>query len=107
MVDAVVLETSKVAGGGGRTGGGGERKKKKVSKSVKACLQFPVARVARYLKKGRYAKRIGIGAPIYLAAVLEYLAAEVIINNSHLIHHSPRLFMLTNNGFYELHIITI
>ncbi|XP_058222366.1 probable histone H2A.5 [Rhododendron vialii] len=78
MVDAVVSETLKAAGGGGRTGGGGERKKKKVSKSVKACLQFPVARIARYLKKGRYAKRIGVGAPIYLAAVLEYLAAEVL-----------------------------
>jgi histone H2A len=32
----------------------------------------------RYLKKGRYAERIGAGAPVYLAAVLEYLAAEVL-----------------------------
>ncbi|KAH7846215.1 hypothetical protein Vadar_011300 [Vaccinium darrowii] len=74
--DAVVSETAKVAAGGRI--GGGERKKKKVSKSIKACLQFPVGRVARYLKNGRYAKRIGVGAPIYLAAVLEYLAAEVL-----------------------------
>jgi histone H2A len=29
--------------------------KKTVSKSSKAGLQFPVGRVARYLKKGRYA----------------------------------------------------
>ena len=29
--------------------------KKAVSKSSKAGLQFPVGRVARYLKKGRYA----------------------------------------------------
>ena len=41
------------------------------------CAQFPVGRVARYLKKGKYATRIGAGAPVYLAAVLEYLAAEV------------------------------
>ena len=41
-------------------------------------LQFPVGRVARYLKKGKYASRIGAGAPVYLAAVLEYLAAEVL-----------------------------
>ena len=34
--------------------------------------------VARYLKKGRYAERVGAGAPVYLAAVLEYLAAEVL-----------------------------
>ncbi len=35
-------------------------------------------RVARYLKKGRYADRVGAGAPVYLTAVLEYLAAEVL-----------------------------
>ncbi len=39
-------------------------------------LQFPVGRIARYLKKGKYASRIGAGAPVYLAAVLEYLSAE-------------------------------
>ncbi|GLJ06802.1 hypothetical protein SUGI_0048670 [Cryptomeria japonica] len=63
-------------GAGGRKGGG--PKKKGVSKSVKAGLQFPVGRIGRYLRKGRYAKRVGTGAPVYLAAVLEYLAAEVL-----------------------------
>ena len=29
------------------------------------------------LKKGCYAQRTGVGAPVYLAAVLEYLATEV------------------------------
>jgi histone H2A len=55
---------------------GGERKKA-VTRSVKAGLQFPVGRIGRFLKKGRYAQRVGSGAPVYLAAVLEYLAAEV------------------------------
>ena len=64
-------------GAGGRKGGG--PKKKPVSRSVKAGLQFPVGRIGRYLKKGRYAQRVGTGAPVYLAAVLEYLAAEVTI----------------------------
>jgi len=63
-------------GAGGRKGGG--PKKKPVSRSVKAGLQFPVGRIGRYLKKGRYAQRVGTGAPIYMAAVLEYLAAEVL-----------------------------
>ena len=52
--------------------------KKAVTQSAKAGLQFPVGRVARYLKKGKFASRIGAGAPVYLAAVLEYLAAEVL-----------------------------
>eukprot|EP01023_Acetabularia_acetabulum_P048783 TRINITY_DN516_c0_g1_i1.p4 TRINITY_DN516_c0_g1~~TRINITY_DN516_c0_g1_i1.p4 ORF type:complete len:128 (+),score=31.03 TRINITY_DN516_c0_g1_i1:120-503(+) len=59
-------------------GKGVGKKAKAVSRSSKAGLQFPVGRIARYLKKGRYAERIGAGAPVYLAAVLEYLAAEVL-----------------------------
>jgi len=62
-------------GAAGRKGGG--PKKKPVSRSAKAGLQFPVGRIGRYLKKGRYSQRVGSGAPVYLAAVLEYLAAEV------------------------------
>ncbi|PNX61844.1 histone H2A, partial [Trifolium pratense] len=54
---------------------GGSRKKA-VSRSTRAGLRFPVGRICRYLKKGRYAQRIGTDAPVYLAAVLEYLAAE-------------------------------
>ncbi|XP_047332324.1 probable histone H2A.2 [Impatiens glandulifera] len=57
---------------------GGEARKKSVTRSIRAGLQFPVGRIGRYLKKGRYAQRIGTGAPVYLAAVLEYLAAEVL-----------------------------
>ncbi|MCL7021921.1 hypothetical protein MKW94_027696 [Papaver nudicaule] len=63
-------------GKGGRKGAG--ERKKSITKSVKAGLTFPVGRVARFLKKGRYAQRVGSGAPVYLAAVLEYLAAEVL-----------------------------
>ncbi|NWW44463.1 H2A2B protein, partial [Pedionomus torquatus] len=50
----------------------------KKSKSAKAGLQFPVGRVYRLLKMGNYAERISPGAAIYLAAVLEYLSAEVV-----------------------------
>ncbi|XP_058772507.1 histone H2A.2-like [Vicia villosa] len=63
-------------GAGGRKGGG--PRKKSVSRTVRAGLQFPVGRIGRFLKKGRYAQRVGTGAPVYLAAVLEYLAAEVL-----------------------------
>ncbi|CAJ1956824.1 unnamed protein product [Sphenostylis stenocarpa] len=57
---------------------GSNTAKPATSKSTKAGLQFPVGRVARYLKTGKYAERIGSGAPVYLASVLEYLAAEVL-----------------------------
>ena len=30
------------------------------------------------MKNGKYASRIGAGAPVYLAAILEYLTAEII-----------------------------
>ena len=59
-------------------GGRGKGKGSGTSKSSKAGLQFPVARVGRYLKKGKYATRVGAGAPVYLAAVLEYLCAEIL-----------------------------
>ena len=50
----------------------------KQSRSVRAGLQFPVGRIHRLLKKGNYAAMVGGGAPVYLAAVMEYLTAEII-----------------------------
>ena len=63
-------------GKGGR--GKGKASGKSTTKSVKAGLQFPVGRIGRYLKLGKYGTRIGAGAPVYLAAVLEYLCAEIL-----------------------------
>ncbi len=59
-------------------GGRGKTGAKAQSRSSRAGLQFPVGRIARYLKQGKFAERVGAGAPVYLAAVLEYLAAEVL-----------------------------
>jgi histone H2A len=53
-------------------------RKKAQSRSSRAGLTFPVGRVHRFLKLGRYAKRIGGGAAVYLAAVMEYIAAEIL-----------------------------
>ncbi len=65
-------------GKGGKAGRGKTAGKKATSKSSKAGLQFPVGRIGRFLKKGKYAGRVGAGAPVYLAAVLEYLTAEIL-----------------------------
>ncbi|XP_075926955.1 histone H2A-like [Petromyzon marinus] len=63
--------------GRGKTGGKSCAKAK--SRSSRAGLQFPVGRVHRLLRKGNYAQRVGAGAPVYLAAVLEYyLSAEIL-----------------------------
>ena len=60
-------------------GGAAKAKGKKATggktKSAKAGLIFPVSRVGRLLKS---AKRVGGAAPVYLAAVLEYLVAESV-----------------------------
>ena len=66
------------AGKGGKGGRGKVAGKKSQSKSSKAGLQFPVGRMGRFLKKGKYATRVGAGAPVYLAAILEYLTAEIL-----------------------------
>jgi len=70
---ATPAEPAVKKGGRGKTEG-----KKAVSKSTKAGLQFPVGRIGRLLKKGKYATRVGAGAPVYLASVLEYLTAEIL-----------------------------
>jgi histone H2A len=66
------------AGKGGKGGRGKADGKKSVSRSAKAGLQFPVGRIGRFLKKGKFATRVGAGAPVYLAAILEYLTAEIL-----------------------------
>ena len=82
-------------GKAGKSGGKSGDASKAQSRSAKAGLQFPVGRIHRHLKRGNYAQRVGAGAPgeslshfevelylihfpVYLAAVLEYLAAEIL-----------------------------
>lgn len=73
--------TSERKAGSGKGKGGrakGQRKGVSVSSSKRAGLTFPVGRIGRYLRKGGYASRVSATAPVYLAAVLEYLTAELM-----------------------------
>jgi len=80
MSDKKEKGASKAKGGrgGARAGGGGKKTGESQTRSVRAGLQFPVGRIHRQLREGRYASRVGAGAPVYLAAVLEYLVAEIL-----------------------------
>lgn len=64
-----------------------------VSKSSRAGLTFSVSRVSSTLKRGKYANRIGVGSSVYMTAVLEYLAAEVLelAGNAARDNHKSRL----------------
>ena len=64
-------------GKGGR-GKGKAKSSGSSSSASKAGLQFPVARLNRYLRKGKYASRVGVGAGVYVGAGLEYLCAEIL-----------------------------
>ena len=50
----------------------------RVSRSRWAGLVFPVNRIHHLLRKRRYAGRVGSSAPVYLAAVLQYLVSEFV-----------------------------
>ena len=65
--------------GKGKTAG-----KKQVSRSSKAGLQFPVGRIARYLKKGKFATRIGAGAPVYLVGFIFCLPDTSLTQAEHM-----------------------
>lgn len=61
--------------GRGKQGG---KARAKVKSRFSRGLQFPVGRIFRLLRKGSYVERVGAGAPGYLAAVLEYIMAEIL-----------------------------
>ena len=70
--------TARKGSGKGKAKGGKGKGGKQTSRSARAGLQFPVGRIARYMRRGGYASRVGGGAPVYLASVLEYLTAELL-----------------------------
>ncbi|XP_029812294.1 histone H2A type 1-C-like [Suricata suricatta] len=62
----------------GRGKQGGKAPARARFRPSRAGLQFLVGRVHRLLRKDHCAERVDTGAPVYLAAALEYLTAEVL-----------------------------
>merc|ERR1711994_868811 len=75
---------NQMAGGKGKGGKGvkfgiGKSKKNPQSRSARAGLQFPVGRIHRFLKSRVSSNsRVGATSAVYMAAILEYLTAEVL-----------------------------
>ncbi|XP_078386643.1 histone H2A-like [Cetorhinus maximus] len=85
----------------------GKRCAKAKTGSSRAGLQFLVSRIHRLPCKGHYAKHVRAGALIYLAAVLETLAAKILELASNAArdkktHIIPRHLQLTIHNDEEL-----
>ena len=64
----------------GREAAQSKRSTSRLTKTQRAGIIFPVSRVLRFMRAGPFFKyRIAAGAPVYMAAVMEYLCAEVMI----------------------------
>ncbi len=57
---------------------GGHVKRHRRTLSERAGLQFPVARVRRYLRCGFYAPHVSTAACVFMSAIMEYLSAEIL-----------------------------
>lgn len=82
------------------------------SRSASAGLVFPVGRMSRFLRKGRYAPRVAEGAPVYMAAVLEYLTSEILelagnaARDNGRVRIIPRHIQLAIKNDNELNLLT-
>ena len=88
----------------------GEEKKKNISRSERAGLAFPVGRMNTIMKgkKGLQTQRVSAGTPVFLAATLEYLCAEILeLSGNHCLNKNrrrvkPRDIFLAVDGDAEL-----
>ncbi len=76
---------------------------------AQAGIVFPVGRIGRHLRTREYAKRVSAHAATYLAAVLEYITAEVLELAGHAARDgerkriNARFIMLAIENDQELH----
>eukprot|EP00954_Amorphochlora_amoebiformis_P024781 1368749-Amorphochlora_amoeboformis.AAC.1 len=81
IVTAVVLFTTQVSAGRPTrllAQEASRPKKTKTMKSTRAGLTFPVGRISSSLRRGKFARRVSDSAAVMMAAVIEYLTADVL-----------------------------
>ena len=65
-----------------KSGAKASAKNKKQAKHTtgaqKAGIVFPVGRIGRFIKQGRFSERFGKSAAVFMAATLEYLTSEIL-----------------------------
>ncbi|XP_011373884.1 histone H2A-Bbd type 2/3 [Pteropus vampyrus] len=66
-----------MSGRGGR-GGSSSRRSRTRSRTARAELSFSVSHIERLLREGHYSQRLSSSAPVYLAAIIQYLTAKVL-----------------------------
>lgn len=71
------MPAAKAKAASNRRRSGGARTKT-VSGSRRADTLFPVGRLNRYIKQGRYSDRVSASSGAFMAAVLEYITAEIL-----------------------------
>nr|XP_033705837.1 histone H2A-Bbd type 2/3-like [Tursiops truncatus] len=74
-----------MSGKRGRRGSPGRR-----SHTARAELSFSVSHMERLLREGHYAQRLSSSAPVYLVAIIQYLAARVLELARHEAQNSSR-----------------
>ena len=67
-----------------------KNRKKPKRDSAKIGLIFPVGRIGRHLRQGRYSERVGKGGAVFMAAVLEYMTCEILELAGQACHEADR-----------------
>ena len=78
----------------------GQKKKPSERSEKRAGLTFPVARCKKYIKlRGASGYRVGVGAPVYLAGVLEYICAELLELSGNAARDNKKVTIYTRHLF--------
>ena len=74
----------------GRRKSSQSQRTKTISGSKRADTLFPVGRLNRYIKQGRYSERSSTSSGAFMAAVLEYITAEILELAGDLCHNANK-----------------